>query len=88
MGVLAIGYGSVLNLVKVGSKLTMKRFINSSGDYDKRVVLDVEPFGFFITKEDVVHSIELAKFDRDNDDFKSGYTYLYSIIGTEYIIRL
>ncbi|MFY0656378.1 MAG: hypothetical protein JXR12_06480 [Neptunomonas phycophila] len=76
------------DLIKVGSKLKMKRFDSGSGDYEKRVILEVEPRGFVVSKEDVVHSAELAKFDPENEDFVAGHTYLYRLRGREHLVRL
>lgn len=81
-------FDGVRDLFKVGSKLKMKRFDTRSGDFEKQVVLDVEPRGFVVSKEDVVHSAELAKFDPSNGDFTPGHTYLYRLRGREHLVRL
>ena len=76
------------SLVRTGSKLRLKRFDTKSGDYEKQVILDVEPRGFVVSKEDVVHSAELAKYDETNEDFTPGHTYIYRLRGREYLVRL
>ncbi len=72
-----------------GLRLKMKMFDNKTGEFERDVVLTVfSKRGGRVTVEDVMESIEFAKVDKTNPDFKPGFTYLYHLCGNDRLIRL